>query len=114
MLARFPALLLAVAVVFPTAAPASILFKPKKDIQYVAPGDEEINGTARELFEAGQSAENSGDRGRAIKAYRAIVKKYPRDALAPGAAYRFAVVLEQNGEYLKAAEAYRVYVEKFP
>ncbi len=111
---RFPALLLVVAVVFPAAAPASILFKPKKDIQYVAPGDEEINGTARELFEAGQSAENSGDRGRAIKAYRAIVKKYPRDALAPGAAYRFAVVLEENGEYLKAAEAYRVYVEKFP
>jgi outer membrane protein assembly factor BamD len=112
MRSRLPALLLAIAVASP--APAAVVFRPKENVKYVAPGDEEINGTARELFDMGQAAENSGNRTRAIKAYRSIVKRYPKDALAAGAAYRFAVLLEQNGEYLKAAEAYRVVVEKFP
>ncbi|MBA2243007.1 MAG: outer membrane protein assembly factor BamD [Chthoniobacterales bacterium] len=93
---------------------AAVVFRPKEKIRYVAPGEEEINGNAQQLFQIGQTAENSGDIERAIKAYRAIVRKYPRDTLAAGAAYRFAVLLEKNGEYLKAAEAYRVLAEKFP
>jgi outer membrane protein assembly factor BamD len=112
MRCRFPVLLLVIAVASP--APAAVVFRPKENVKYVAPGEEEISGSARQLFEIAQAAENSGDRTRAIKAYRAIVKRHPKDTLAAGAAYRFAVLLEQNGDYLKAAEAYRVVVEKFP
>ncbi|MDQ3120872.1 MAG: outer membrane protein assembly factor BamD [Verrucomicrobiota bacterium] len=112
----FPAifLCLAIALALPEKTSGAVVFRPKENVRYVAPGEEEINGNAQELFNIAQAAENSGDLGRAIKAYRAIVRKYPKDTLAGGAAYRFAVMLEKNREYLKAAEAYRVAAEKFP
>ncbi len=106
--------LLAAALVFPEIGSAAVVFRPKGGAVYLAPGEEEVNGTARELFQIGQAAENSGDIKRAIKAYRAVVRRYPKDTLAAGSAYRFAVLLEKNREYLKAAEAYRVAAEKYP
>ncbi len=61
-----------------------------------------------------QSAENSGDLKRAIKAYRSLVRKHPKDALAAGAAYQFAVLQEKTGDYYRAAAAYRVVVDNYP
>ncbi|MEP6955398.1 MAG: outer membrane protein assembly factor BamD [Chthoniobacterales bacterium] len=116
MRSRFPIVisLLAALAALPSLAPAAVIFKPGEKAKYLAPGEEEINGTAQELFATAQSAENRGNDVRAIKAYRAIVKKYPRDTLAAGAVYRMAVLLEKNHDYLRAADAYRVTVEKFP
>ncbi len=107
-------LLIAGALALPEIGSASVVFRPKGGAIYLAPGEEEVNGTAQELFQVAQSAENSGDIKRAIKAYRAIVRRFPKDTLAAGSAFRFAVLLEKNREYLKAAEAYRVVVEKYP
>ena len=73
-----------------------------------------MSGTAQELFQQAQDAENRGDYKRAIKAYRSVVRKSPRDALAPGSAYRFAVLQEKYGDPIKAAAAYRVMVEQYP
>lgn len=95
-------------------APAAIVFKPGQKARYVAPGEEEVSGSAQELFQIAQTAENNGNYGRAIKAYRALVRKHPKDALAAGAAYRFAQLQEKTGDYLKAAAAYRVVVENYP
>ena len=70
------------------------------------PGEEEISGNAAELFQIAQSAEKEGNIKRAIKAYKSLVKRHPKDALAPGALYRAAQLNEQEGEYLRAAESY--------
>ena len=107
-------LLVASAVVFAQISPAAVVFRPKNGAKHVAPGDEEISGNAQELFSIGQNAENRGNLGRAIKAYRSLVRKYPKDGLAAGAAYRYAVLSERAGDYLKAAAAYRVLVENYP
>ena len=107
-------LLLTCGLVFLQPAPAAVVFKPGEKAKYVAPGDEEISGNAQELFQIAQTAENNGNVGRAIKAYRAIVRKHPKDALAAGSAYRYAVLQEKVGDYLKAAAAYRVMVEQYP
>jgi outer membrane protein assembly factor BamD len=109
-----PCLLLVGCVAFAQVCPAAVVFRPKDGAKYVAPGDEEMSGNAQELFQTAQAAENSGNRGRAIKAYRAIVRKYPNDALAASAAYRYGLLSEQAGDYLKAAAAYRVMVENYP
>ncbi len=93
---------------------AAIIFKPNAKTRYQAPGDEEVNGTAQQLFDQAQAAEKSGNLKRAIGAYGTIYRRYPKDALAGGAAYRRAQLQEQTGEYLKAAETYRVVVEKYP
>lgn len=99
---------------FPVSTPAAVVFKPGKKAKYIAPGGEEVSGNAQELFQIGQTAENEGSSGRAAKAYRALVRKYPNDTLAPGAAYKLAQMYERSGDYLKAAEAYRLIVEKYP
>jgi outer membrane protein assembly factor BamD len=97
------------------AAPlsAAVVFKPKENVRARAPGEEEMSGTAQQLFERAQAAERRGDLGGAIKAYRIIVKKYSRDALAAGACYRLGQLQEQVHKYLPAAEAYAVLCDKY-
>src|SRR3989440_8635260 len=93
---------------------AAVVFRPGEKAKYVAPGEEELNGNASELFEIGQKAEKEGNPKRAIRAYRQLVRKYPRDALAAGAAFRGAVLYEQVHEYLEAAGTYRLVVINYP
>ncbi|MDQ2918975.1 MAG: outer membrane protein assembly factor BamD [Verrucomicrobiota bacterium] len=92
----------------------AIVFKPGEKAEYLAPGEERMSGTAQQLFDIAEKAENSRNYSRAIKAYRAIVRKYPRDALASGAAFRYAQLQEKIGDDIKAAAAYRVLVEQYP
>lgn len=106
--------LVSAALAFPEAGTASVIFKPGQKAKYVAPGEEEISGNAEELFHIGQEAEKKGNIKRAIKAYRALVKRRPKDALAPGAAFRSAQLQEQVHDYMNAAAGYRWVVERYP
>ncbi len=96
------------------AADAAVVFRPGEKSKYVPPGEEQLSGNAAELFDIGQKAEKNNDPRRAIRAYRQLVRKYPRDALAGGSAFRAAVLLEQTHEFLEAATAYRVVVINYP
>src|SRR5437588_4812182 len=93
---------------------ASIIFRPGEKVKYVGPGEEEISGNAQQLYDKAQEAEKQGNMGRAIKAYTQLLKKHPKDALAPGATYRAAQLLEFEGDYMKAAMTYRWLVERYP
>ena len=92
----------------------SVVFKPGEKARYKAPGEDEMSGTAQQLFERAQEAERRGNFGAAIKAYRIIVKKYPHDTLAAGSCFRLGQVQEQTHKYLAAAQAYAVLCEKYP
>jgi outer membrane protein assembly factor BamD len=107
-------LVLSCALVSLSAASAAVVFKPGEKARYVAPGEEEVSGTAQQLFQQAQAAENRSDYGRASKYYRRIVRRYPKDTLAAGSAYRFAQLQERTGDPMKAAGAYRVVVENYP
>src|SRR4051812_6066844 len=111
----FRTLFLSFLVCLSLAAPltASVIFKPNEKTHYKTPGDEEVSGSAAQLFERGQEAERRGNLGDAIKAYRTIVKKHPHDGLAPGACYRMGQLLEQTHKYLQAAQAFAVLCEKY-
>src|SRR6266513_2064655 len=98
----------------PTIGMASVIFQPGKKAKYVVPGEEEISGNAAELFQIGQTAEKEGNTKRAIKAYKSLVKRHPRDTLAAGALFRAAELQEQSHVYLRAAESFRQFVEKYP
>jgi outer membrane protein assembly factor BamD len=97
-----------------TVGQASIIFRPGEKVKYVAPGEEEVSGNAQRLNEIAQEAEKKGNIGRAIKAYALLLRKYPHDTLAPGAAYRAGQLMEQNHDYIRAANTYRILVEHFP
>ncbi len=96
------------------SVPASIIFRPGEKAKILAPGEEEINGNAQQLFSVAQEAERKRNITRAIKAYNTIWRKYPKDTLAPGAAYSAAQLLEQEGDFTKSANTYRIVVERYP
>lgn len=105
---------LGIALLIASSAGASVVFRPKDKAKYVAPGQEEISGTAQQLFDKAQEAEKAGNLSRAIKYYGVLVRKHPKDALAAGAAFQRAQLLEQTHDYLKAAAMYVLVVEKYP
>jgi len=107
----FLPLLLCLAGILPVNG--SVVFKPGEKAHYKSPGEEEMSGTAAQLFDRAQADERKGDLGGAIKAYRIIVKKHPHDTLAAGSAYRLGQVLEQTHKYLQAADAYAVLCQKY-
>src|SRR5437763_6133714 len=107
-------LLLALGLFLTQTTDGAVVFRPGEKAKYVPPGEEELNGNAAELFEIGQKAEKEGNPKRAIRAYRQLVRQHPRDALAAGAAFRTAVLMEQVRDYLVAAGAYRVVVTNYP
>ena len=102
------------ALLLPETGKASVVFKPGQKAKYVAPGEEEISGNAAELFQIGQTAEKEGNIKRAIKAYKTLVKRHPKDTLAAGALYRSAQLQEQLHEYIPAAASFGQLVERYP
>lgn len=110
----FIVLLGAAAVAFPERSPAPVVFQSGKGVKYTAPGEEEINGTAQELAAIGAKAAQEGNLKRGVKAYSKILKRYPRDRVAPEASFRIGQLQEQRRDYLRAAGAYRYLVEKYP
>src|SRR5205809_3296410 len=98
----------------PEPGVGSVVFQPGKKAKFVAPGEEEISGNAAELFQIGQTAEKEGNIKRAIKAYKSLVKRHPKDALAPSALFRSAQLQEQVHNYTPAAEAFLQVVERYP
>src|SRR6516165_12379493 len=96
----------------PEPGTASIIFRPGKKAEFVPPGEEEMSGNAAELYQIGQTAEKEGNPKRAIGAYKSLVKRHPKDALAPTALYRCAQLEEQVHLYTPAADSYLLLVEK--
>jgi outer membrane protein assembly factor BamD len=101
-------------VLLPHASIGSIIFKPGEKAKYVPPGEEEMSGDSAELYQIGQEAEKKGDLKRAIRAYKTLVRRHPKDALAPTALYRCAQLQEQIHEYTPAADSYLQLVERYP
>ena len=111
---RTVVLLLISVLAFPGIMKASVVFQPGKKAKFIAPGEEQLSGNAKELFQKGQEAEARGNLARAVKCYKALVRHYSRDALAPGALYRAAELEEKRRHYIGAAGLYRVLVERYP
>jgi outer membrane protein assembly factor BamD len=109
-----PVVVLTIALLASQPAGGGIVFKPGEKVKYVPPGEEEMSGNAEELFHIGQVAEQQGNLKRAIKAYKALVRRHPRDALAPGALYRAAELTEKENDLNAAADLYRILVERYP
>jgi outer membrane protein assembly factor BamD len=98
----------------PEPGTASIIFRPGQKAEYVPPGEEPMSGNAAELYQIGQTAEKEGNPKRAINAYKTLVKRHPKDALASPALYRAAQLQEQVHLYTPAADSYLQLVERYP
>ena len=112
-LIRVVLILIAVVFFVPELSWASIIFRPGEKAKYVPPGEEEISGNAAEIWQTAQTAEKENNLKRAIKAYKTLVKRHPKDKLAPDAAFRAAQLQEQTLQYTPAAESYLWVVERY-
>ena len=101
-------------VAFPERSPAPVVFRPNEKVKYRAPGEEEISGSADQLFGQAEAAEQAGERGRAIKIYKRLVKRYPHSNHSAEATYRAGKLTEAEGDLLKAAGIYRGLMESYP
>jgi outer membrane protein assembly factor BamD len=98
----------------PELGTASIIFRPGQKAEYVPPGEEQMSGNAAELYQIGQTAEKEGNPKRAIRAYKTLVKRHPKDALASTALYSAAQLQEQTNQLTSAADSYLQLVERYP
>src|SRR5437868_7288785 len=113
-LIRVVFVLIAAVFLVPEPSGASIIFRPGQKAEYVPPGEEAISGNAAEVYQIAQTAEKEGNLKRAIRAYKTIVKRHPKDALAPAALYRAAQLEEPARQYTPAADSYLQLVERYP
>lgn len=97
----------------PEPGNATIIFKPGKKAKFVPPGEEEMSGAASDLYQIGQKAERDGDKKRAIRAYKTLVKRHPKDALAATSLYRAAQLQEETRQYNPAVDSYLQLVERY-
>src|ERR1051325_7175187 len=108
-------LLLAVTLfLLPKPGIASIIFRPGQKAEYVPPGEEPMSGNAAQLYQIAQTAEKEGNPKRAIRAYKTLVKRHPKDALASTALYRAAQLQEETHQFTPAADSYLQLVERYP
>src|SRR6266850_6245341 len=112
-LIRVVLVLIAVVFFVPEPNGASIIFRPGKKAEYVPPGEEAISGNAAEIYQTAQTAEKENNLKRAISAYKTLVKRHPKEALAPTALFRAAQLQEQTHQYTPAADSYLQLVEKY-
>jgi outer membrane protein assembly factor BamD len=112
-LIRVVLVLIAAAFLVPERGGASIVFRPNQKAEYVPPGEEAISGNAAEMYQTAESAEKEGNTKRAIRAYKTLAKRHPKDALAPTALYRAAQLQEQTRQYTPAADSYLQVVERY-
>lgn len=111
---RFLVLLAVACAAFPQRSPAPVIFRPSDKVKYRTPGEEEVGGNAEQLYQTGLQAERDGNVGRALKAYRTLVKKHAGSVHAADALFRYAKILEEKGDLIKAAQAYRALMEFYP
>src|SRR6266508_820234 len=105
--------LIAVMFFVPGPSGASIIFRAGKKAEYVPPGEEAISGNAAEIYQTAQNADKENNLKRAIRAYKTLVKRHPKDALAPNALFRAAQLQEQTHQYTPAADSYLQLVERY-
>mgnify|MGYP002778388981 CR=1 FL=1 len=70
--------------------------------------------SAKALMDTGRRAQDNGQKGKAMKAYKRVIKKYPASVFAPEALYRTANYYENNRQFIKAFRNLQRIVSEHP
>ncbi len=70
--------------------------------------------SAKALMDAGRRAEDSGDRGKAFKNYKRVIKKYPSSIFAAEALFRTAGFYENDRKFTKAFRNLQRIIDEHP
>ncbi len=70
--------------------------------------------SSRDQLEQAHKLEAEGRRDDALKAYKALLRRWPLSFFAPEAQYRIGKIYEDEGDFQSAFKAFQVMVQKYP
>jgi outer membrane protein assembly factor BamD (BamD/ComL family) len=86
---------------------------PSTDMPLVGSNSQSAVGEGEALYQEAKRADHAGNAKRASKLYDQTATRYPYIDAAPQARFRQAELLEQQGQTLKAFEAYQKFLSRF-
>jgi outer membrane protein assembly factor BamD len=98
---------------FAPPAQASLVWRPGEGWSDESGGDVSASSSRDEL-EAAHKLEAQGQRDDAMKAYKSLLRRWPLSFFAPEAQYRVGKILEDEGDFYNAFQAFQKMVTKYP
>jgi outer membrane protein assembly factor BamD len=109
-----PLLCSLLALTFATSlAHATMIWRPGEGWSDESGGDVSAS-SSRDQLELAHKLEAQGQRDAAIKAYKGLLRRWPLSFFAPEAQYRLGKILEDEGDFYTAFQAFQKMVTKYP
>ncbi|MCE0523640.1 MAG: outer membrane protein assembly factor BamD [Methylacidiphilales bacterium] len=77
-------------------------------------GSDVSASSSRDQLDLAHKLEAQGERDAALKAYKGLVRRWPLSFFAPEAQYRIGKILEDEGDFYTAFQAFQKMVTKYP
>ncbi|HEX4139528.1 MAG TPA: outer membrane protein assembly factor BamD [Candidatus Methylacidiphilales bacterium] len=92
---------------------AELVWRPGEGWSDESGGDVSAS-SSRDQLDLAHKLEAQGQRDSALKAYRALLRRWPLSFFAPEAQYRVGKILEDQGDFYNAFQAFQKMVTKYP
>jgi outer membrane protein assembly factor BamD len=114
MLRFRPVLLSLLALAFATSlAQATLVWRPGEGWSDES-GSDVSASSSRDQLEMAHKLEAQGQRDAALKAYKGLLRRWPLSFFAPEAQYRMGKIIEDEGDFYNAFQAFQKMVTKYP
>jgi outer membrane protein assembly factor BamD len=98
---------------FAPAAKGTLVWRPGEGWSDESGGDVSAS-SSRDQLEAAHKFEAQGQRDDALKAYKNLLRRWPLSFFAPEAQFRVGKILEDEGDFYNAFQAFQKMVTKYP
>jgi outer membrane protein assembly factor BamD len=109
----FLALIAAIGFFAPALTKASLVWRPGEGWSDESGGDASAS-SSRDQLELAHKLEAQGQRDDAVKAYKALLRRWPLSFFAPEAEFRLGKIQEDEGDFYNAFQAFQKMVTKYP
>ncbi len=92
---------------------ASLVWRPGEGWSDESGGDVSAS-SSRDQLEAAHKLEAEGQRDDAMKAYKALLRRWPLSFFAPEAQFRLGKIMEDEADYQNAFKSFQTMVKKYP
>src|ERR1700677_1666536 len=92
---------------------AELVWRPGEGWSDESGGDVSAS-SSRDQLDLAHKLEAQGDRDPALKAYKGLLRRWPLSFFAPEAQFRVGKILEDEGDFYTAFQAFQTMVTKYP
>jgi outer membrane protein assembly factor BamD len=108
------ALIAAIGFFAPAVTKASLVWRPGEGWSDESGGGDASASSSRDQLDLAHKLEAEGERDDAIKAYKALLRRWPLSFFAPEAEFRLGKIQEDEGDFYNAFQAFQRMVQKYP